>query len=100
MKIDRWFQPAILILVFIFLVILWQYAENGRYTYHKEIGDLIDNKYVVDTRSGIIYGEINSIVGQSNFYETNLKIGQILLKPHKIINNMYKESATPPSKIN
>lgn len=94
MKMDNWFKPVILIFAAIFLIVFYQYSENGRYTYNKEMGNLIDNKYVVDTRSGIIYGEINSTVSQSNFYETNLKTGKTWLKPHKIINNMSKE---PPN---
>jgi len=99
MDIGKIVFRIVLILLFIaFLAIFYQYTENGRYSYHKEIGNLIDNKYVVDTRTGIIYGEVHSTVGQSNFYKMDLKTGQIWLKPHKVINNMNKESEKPSSK--
>jgi hypothetical protein len=97
---DKWFKPLILIFAAIFLIVFYLYSENGRYTYHKEIGELINNKYIVDTRSGIIYGEVDTSVGQSNFYEKNLKTGLILLKPHKIINNIYKEPPKSSKKEN
>lgn len=97
-KSELIYRCVLILLIVAFLAIFYRYSENGRYTYHKEIGGLIDNKYVLDTRTGIVYGEVDSSVGRSNFYEKDFKTGQILLKPHKITGNIYKESEKPPSK--
>ena len=96
MKIDDWFKFIALILAVVFLFIFYRYSDNGRYIYHKEIGGVIDNKYIIDTRSGIIYGETASSLGRSNFYEINLITGEVILKPHKIIDNM--STASPEGK--
>jgi len=84
-KLELAYRGVLILLIIFFLAIFYQYSENGRYSYHKEIQDFIDKRYVVDTRTGIIYGETFSTVGQSNFYEIDLKAGRVLLKPHKII---------------
>jgi hypothetical protein len=67
MKIDNWFKPAILVLGIIFLLILYQYSENGRYTYHKETNNTSNDTCVVDTRTGTIYG-LAAIDGLDAFY--------------------------------
>ena len=61
MNIDNWFKPALLILAVILLIIFYQFSENGRYVYHKEKISDIDNIYVVDTRTGVIYGHVISV---------------------------------------
>lgn len=95
-KAELIFRGILILLILAFLGIFYQYTENGRYAYHKEIGGITDNKYVVDTRSGIIYGELQSSVGLS-FYEINLKSGKVWLKPHKII-DLTEEPGKRPSK--
>lgn len=92
------FRSVLILLIIAFLIIFYQYSQNGRYSYHKEIQDVINNKYVVDTRTGIIYGMTQSSIGRSNFYEINLKTGKVLIKPYNIIDKMSTETQKSPSK--
>lgn len=66
MKIDYWFKPIIIILAIIFLIIFYQYSQNGRYTYHKY--GKHSYIYLIDSQKGIIYAyEGGQIVFTVNF---------------------------------
>jgi len=56
---------SLLILLFVaFLVIFYRYSENGRYTYHKYLYNNGEDRYVVDTRTGTVYGHFTGDVGE------------------------------------
>jgi len=65
MKIDYWFKVAILFIAIGFLIIFYHNSGNGRFAYYnKETSDSvfsISDRYVVDTKTGIMYGHINSV---------------------------------------
>jgi hypothetical protein len=91
MKIGDWFKPAILVLAVIFLLIFYQYSENDRYTYHKEISDSFDNRYVVDSRTGIIYGFMKFFPGRDRFYKFELQTGKMWFMPAQIMQGLPPE---------
>jgi len=97
-KAELIYRSVLILLIVAFLAILYQYSENGRYTFHKEINDTTTNKYVVDTRSGIIYGEVTGGFTSNNFYKINLKTGEIWISPVKYIDNIPEASPKTPSK--
>ena len=88
------YRSLLVILFIVFLAILYHYSENGRFTYHKEINDTETEKYVVDTRTGTIYGIIlsdpNSKNPQNFSYKIELQTGAIWLNPSKTIDKLPK----------
>ncbi len=62
-KAELIYRGILLILFIVFLFIFWQYAEkyaeNGRYTYYHEVYDNGVHRYVVDTRTGTLYGHFH-----------------------------------------
>ena len=76
------YRSILVILFIVFLAIFYGYSENGRYAYYNE---KIDNssqtgheRYVVDTRTGIMYGHI-FVVGedpQDWYYKNELTTGK------------------------
>lgn len=47
MKIDDWFKPLLLVSIIIFLIIFYQYSQNGRY--------IPKGAATLDSRTGITY---------------------------------------------
>lgn len=71
------YRSIIIILFLVSLAIFYQYSQNGRYTYHKEISDIGgDNKYVVDSRTGTIYGIKVNPNYRTYFYKIELQTGK------------------------
>jgi hypothetical protein len=91
-KSDLIYRGILVILFIILLLIFHQYSENGRYIYHKEIKATFDDKYVVDTRTGTIYGIINFPEGKpSEFsYKIDLKTGKLWYMPSQVNDKLTK----------
>jgi len=97
-KAELIYRGIIIILFVVFLAIFYQYSENGRYTYHKEIEENLINKYVVDTRSATIYGICNRVPGTGYFYKMELQTSKMWFTPVKIIEKLPEEAKQSPSK--
>ena len=90
------YRSILVILFIIFLDILYGYSENGRYRYYNE---KIENssmtgneRYVVDTRAGIIYGHIDTIgdtAQETNdwYYKNELTTGKYWINGELIRKN-------------
>jgi hypothetical protein len=74
MKMADLFKPAILVLAVIFLLIFYQYSQNGRYTYHEIHDDISESQYVVDSRTGIAYSHVSSTDMRFNSYYSSRDI--------------------------
>jgi hypothetical protein len=81
------YRSILVILFIVLLAILYGYSENGRYAYfHKEKIDIPNvqkghDKYVIDTRTGIIYGHIFTVSSipaydQDCYYREELTTGK------------------------
>jgi hypothetical protein len=55
-KADLIYRSILILLFIAFLVIFYQYSQNGRYTYHRAKDDAYEYQYIVDSRTGIAYG--------------------------------------------
>jgi len=74
MKIDDWFKSALIVFVIIFLIIFYQYSQNGRYThFHNPINMDV---WAVDSRTGTVYG-----FGSSGAEKLELTLGKITTSP-------------------
>jgi hypothetical protein len=97
------YRSVLVILFIVLLAILYRYSENGRYTYHKEITDNGDDKYVVDTRTGTIYGRAysffdgNESLSGTLFYKIELQTGKEWYVPRQIIQRPPPKETKPSS---
>jgi hypothetical protein len=73
MKIDDWFKSALMVLVIIFLIIFYQYSQNGRYTY---VHDPNSDRWAVDSRTGTLYG-----ASRDEAIKVEMQLGKITISP-------------------
>jgi hypothetical protein len=91
MKIADCFKISIIVILVLLLIIIYQYSNNGRYIYHRQFTDSQNDEYVVDTRTGIIYGytqnkDQSNKVTKEESYEINLLNGHVIYKPLQTTN--------------
>jgi hypothetical protein len=94
-KIQFIYKSILVVLFIIFLIILYQYSENGRYGYHKEIYDNYEDRYVVDTRTGTIYGvSLSNKEDNGLSYKMELQTGKVWFYPQKYFSKKHESPTT------
>jgi hypothetical protein len=98
-KAELIYRSIVIILFIVLLAVFCQYSENGRYTYHKEIYNTTNDKYVADSRTGTIYGYYEGeTFAKTYFYKIELQTGKVLYKDPQVIDMALKKPKPSPSK--
>jgi len=94
-KLNLIYRGILILLILAFLAIFYQYSENGRYAYHREFSEQTTDEWVVDTRTGIIYGySISDKPGKEQerrSYKIDLRSGKIWYNPLQGVDNIEKK---------
>jgi hypothetical protein len=77
-KAEVIFRSIVIVLFAVFLMILHQYAENGRYVY-SEGGDRTTLSYgqVMDTRTEVVFGSMATSLSGTKFYKIDYNAQKI-----------------------
>ena len=92
------FRGILIALLIIFLVVFYQYSENGRYIYHDRSSENQWDEYAFDTRTGTVYGYFSNPDSKEKpptFYKIELQTGKIWYNLIQVFNNIPKTAVTP-----
>ena len=84
-KIDIVYKALLVILLAIFLVIFYQYSENGRYTHYIYNGEVVTER-IIDSRNGVIF-----CLSSGKAYKIDYPSGQMTITP-------FERKEIPPTK--
>jgi hypothetical protein len=76
-KAEVLFRSIVIVLFAVFLVILQQYSENGRYVFSEGSGEIVSYGQVFDTRTGVLFGIKASSLTNRSCYKFDFKAQKI-----------------------